>query len=189
MGRGLTLRSRLLAAGVVAVVIILIGAVAFMVRGDAVAQARRQTLDQEIPGSLTLSLGRVPEGFRPTISADEAFRIAWDEPVGTTTYLTLAVMQDSYYGNDATPDWVFISRAQCYPSAKGDIVSPARSGTPGGGCDDRNLAVVTVDALKGEPAEAFTGYDPTSRWHPANAEPVFTEEQMHQAGGGGAPDG
>lgn len=150
-------------------------------------EARRQTASEKIPGTLSLSLGVVPSGFKPAVTPEEAFREAWDQPLTTTTYLTLAVMTDGYYGNDLTPDWVFISRAQCYPSAKGDIVSPARSGAPGGGCDDRNLGIVSVDANTGRPALSFVAYDPTTTWEPRNAAAVFTPDQMRAAGGGGAP--
>lgn len=174
-----------LISGVVALIVVAIAVVA-LTRGEQY-EARRQVATEDIPGTLTFSLGAVPKGFTPRVTPEEAFRIAWDEPVETETYLTLAVMQDTYYGSDPIPDWIFISRAQCYPSAKGDLVSPARAGTEDEACDERNLALVTVDALHGEPAQSFTGYDWSREWEPTNMEPLFTAEQMHAAGGGGDP--
>lgn len=167
--------------------IVAIAAVLLIPRGQRY-EVRRQVETQEVPGSLSFSLGAVPEGFRPQITPEEAFRIAWDEPVETETYLTLAVMEDTYYGNDLVPDWVFISRAQCYPSAKGDLVSPARTGSIAEACDERNLALVTIDALKGEPAQSYVAYDTSREWEPANSQPVFTPAEMHAAGGGGEPE-
>ena len=159
-----------------------------LLRGGAPSE-RAQRVAEEVPGTLSLSLGVPEPGFRPGVTSEEAFRIAWDEPVETTTYVTLGVMEDDYYGNDARPDWIFISRAQCYPSAKGDIVSPARSGVPDGGCSDSNLALVSIDALSGEPAMSFIGFDIDQNWEPVNADPLFTAEQMRAAGGSGAPPG
>ena len=180
------MRTRVLVAAL-GVLLVSVSAIWFVSQRGGAYEVRRQRESEDIPGTLTLSLGSVPKGFKPEITPEEAFREAWDEPVETTTYLTLAVMTDGYYGNDPTPDWVFVARAQCYPSAKGDIVSPSRTGVPSGGCDERNLALVAVDAIKGTPAMSFTAYDASREWEPLDADPLFTPEQMRAAGGGGAP--
>jgi haloalkane dehalogenase len=104
---------------------------------------------------VTLELKAVPEGFRPTITPQQAYDIAWDQPIAGQMHRTLAVTYDTYSGGDSRPDWVFIARRQCYPSAKGDLVSPARSGMVGKTCTDKNLALVSVDAETGKPAMAF----------------------------------
>ncbi len=152
----------LLVAGVAAWAWVLFG------RGPTYGEYR-QTAQEMVPGTLTLELQPSPEGFRPKITPEDAYKIAWDEPLQGRVHRTLAVVNDTYSGADARPDWVFIARNQCYPSAKGDLVSPARSGSVGEACTDKNLAIVSVDAENGEPALSWVGFDDSESWSPANA--------------------
>jgi len=162
-------RRRVLGAlGLGAVLAAAVGVVLVVPRGPAYAPLR-QTTEEGIPGTLLLELRPPPEGYRPHLSPQEAYDIAWQERPPNGVYRTLAVVTDSYYGSDASPDWVFIAKGECYPSAKGDLVSPARSGSIGETCTDADLAIVAVDANDGKPASAFLGFDASEKWVPAVA--------------------
>ena len=57
------------------------------------------------------------------------------------------------------------SRDLCYFTAKGDFVSPSRSGD-GDGCTPRNVLVQVVDASTGDFVAVFEAYDADLTWLP-----------------------
>jgi hypothetical protein len=62
------------------------------------------------------------------------------------------------------PAWVFITPDTCFATAKGDLVSPERSGN---GCTQQNLYVQGVDATTGETLGGFSAFEPPDGWTPA----------------------
>ena len=60
---------------------------------------------------------------------------------------------------------MFFTRGLCYFTAKGDFVSPSRSGD-GDGCTPRNVLVQVVDASTGEFVAVFEAYDADLTWLP-----------------------
>lgn len=145
------------------------GAVLLVVPRGPTYAALHQVRVEEVPGTLLLELVPPPEGFRPRLSPEEAYDIAWAQKPASGVERTLAIVRDRYFGADSSPDWVFIARNECYPAAKGDLVSPARSGSVDEACTEEHLALVSVDAHDGLPAASYLGVDIGADWVPAIA--------------------
>jgi hypothetical protein len=64
------------------------------------------------------------------------------------------------------PAWVFVTPHTCYATAKGDLVSPGRTGN---GCTQENLYVQGVDATTGERLGGFSAFDTPTGWSPTRA--------------------
>lgn len=152
--------------GLALLLVVVGGALLLVPRGPTYA-ALHQVRVEEVPGTLLIDLVPPPEGFRPRLSPEEAYDIAWAQKPESGVERTLAIVRDRYYGSDSSPDWVFIARNLCYPSAKGDLVSPARSGSADEACTEENLALVSVDATEGLPAASYRGLDLGADWVPA----------------------
>lgn len=123
----------------------------------------RQSARQEIPGTFGYDLVPV-DGFDAEIDPLQAWRGLTGATGGTHVSVTLASVEDPVDGGWG-PSWVFFTRDLCYFTAKGDFVSPSRSGD-GDGCTPRNVLVQVVDAATGEFVAVFEAYDAELTWLP-----------------------
>ena len=66
-------------------------------------------------------------------------------------------------GTSGPPAWIFITPDTCFATAKGDLVSPGRTGN---GCTEENLYVQGVNATTGESLGGFSAFMPPEGWSP-----------------------
>lgn len=125
----------------------------------------RQAATQEIPGTFGYTLSAVPSGFRPSIDPVRAYGQLLGSGADRHVALTLADVTNVTDGVHWGPAWVYLTRDLCYFTAKGDFVSPARSGGTDG-CTADNLLVQVVDARTGAFVAAFDAYDIGGDWLP-----------------------
>ncbi|MGH2538918.1 MAG: hypothetical protein ACRDGK_00170 [Actinomycetota bacterium] len=123
-----------------------------------------QEARQEIPGTFGYDLLPV-EGFATGVDPAEAWRELPGAGRGADVSVTLAEVQNASQGVDWGPSWVFFTNDLCYFTAKGDFVSPARSGNDDG-CTPQNVLVQVVDATSGEFRAVFEAYDADLSWLP-----------------------
>lgn len=128
--------------------------------------AYRQTAAEEIPGSFDWALEPVDEGFRAAIGPDTAFAAVFEAGGRTSALTILGRVRNTYNGAIGPPAWIFVTPHMCFATAKGDLVSPGRSGD---GCVDENLYVQGVDATTGETLGGFQAFEPAGGWTPARA--------------------
>lgn len=126
-----------------------------------------QSAPQEIPGTFGYDLLPVG-GFRPEVDPAQAWRGLPGAERGSDVAVTLAEVQDPSGRVGWGPSWVYFTNDLCYFTAKGDFVSPSRSGE-GDGCTPRNVLVQVVDATTGEFRAVFAAYDADLTWLPDRA--------------------
>jgi hypothetical protein len=119
---------------------------------------------QEIPGSLGYDLVPV-DGFAADVDPATAWHDLPGAGRGSKVSVTLAGVVNPSEGVDWGPSWVYFTSDLCYFTAKGDFVSPSRSGL-GDGCSPNNVLVQVVDAGSGEFLAVFPAYDFDLTWQP-----------------------
>ena len=124
----------------------------------------QQEVRQEIPGTLGYDLVPI-HGFDTRVDPMKAWRELPGAGRGAEVSVTLAEVQNRSEGVDWGPSWVFFTNDLCYFTAKGDFVSPARSGADDG-CTPQNMLVQVVDASSGELRAVFEAYDADLSWLP-----------------------
>ncbi len=127
----------------------------------------RQARVQEIPGTFGYELAPAGGGEQ-AVDPSVAYRGLLGAGAKRDVTLTLADVRNDTEGVVWGPAWVYLTRDLCYFSAKGDFVSPSRSGN-GDGCTPANMLVQVVDAQTGKLVAAFDAYDATGFWSPARA--------------------
>ena len=135
--------------------------------------AYRQTQTEDVPGTLDWQIGPVPDGYRPSIGPADAYDELFTAGDRKHAYAILAQVTNTSNHSVGPPAWVFVTPHTCYATAKGDLVSPGRTGD---GCTDQNLYVQGVNATTGERLGGFTAFDTPTPWAPARAgtPPVVT---------------
>jgi hypothetical protein len=128
--------------------------------------AFHQVRSQAIPGTFGYTLE--PAEGAPRISPDRAYERLMGAGAERDVALTYAVVRIDGSGSALGPAWVYLTHDLCYFTAKGDLVSPGRSGQ-GDGCTPDNILVQVVDATTGRFVAAFTAYDVGGEWRPARA--------------------
>ena len=123
-----------------------------------------QSERQPIPGTFGYDLMPV-DGFATEIDPAAAWRDLPGAERGTSVSVTLAEVENPTEGVDWGPSWVYFTNDLCYFTAKGDFISPARSGE-GDGCTPQNVLVQVVDATTGEFRAVFEAYDADLTWLP-----------------------
>jgi len=126
-----------------------------------------QSERQEIPGTFGYDLVPVG-GFATEIDPATAWRDLPGAGRGAEVSVTLAEVENAAEGVDWGPSWVYFTNDLCYFTAKGDFVSPARTGE-GDGCTPQNVLVQVVDATSGEFRAVFEAYDADLTWLPTRA--------------------
>ena len=123
-----------------------------------------QSERQEIPGTFGYDLVPV-DGFETEIDPGAAWRDLPGAGRGAAVSVTLAEVESPAEGVDWGPSWVYFTNDLCYFTAKGDFVSPSRSGEDDG-CTPQNVLVQVVDATSGEFRAVFEAYDAGLNWLP-----------------------
>jgi hypothetical protein len=123
-----------------------------------------QSERQEIPGTFGYHLVPV-DGFETDVDPIRAWRALPGSGSGAEVSLTLAEVENPADGVDWGPSWVYFTNDLCYFTAKGDFVSPSRSGE-GDGCTSSNVLVQIVDASSGEFRAVLEAYDADLTWLP-----------------------
>jgi hypothetical protein len=126
--------------------------------------AYRQTTTEDVPGTLDWQIGPVPEDYRPTIGPTQAYDELFDAGQQKHAYAILGQVTNTTDHTVGPPAWVFVTPNTCYATAKGDLVSPGRTGN---GCTEQNLYVQGVNATTGERLGGFTAFDTPTPWVPA----------------------
>jgi hypothetical protein len=125
-------------------------------------ESLRQATTEPIPGTFSYELEPV-DGFHPSFDPDTAYAKLVERAPGPVM-ITLATVHDTDFDATWGPAWVFFARDVCFATAKGDVVSPARSGNDA--CSVANMWVQVIDATSGDPLGSFTAYDGTTTWVP-----------------------
>ncbi len=120
---------------------------------------------QQIPGTFGYDLLPV-DGFTSTIDPVDAWRDLPGADRGLDVSVTLAEVENPAEGVAWGPSWVYFTSDLCYFTAKGDFVSPARTGE-GDGCTPHNVLVQVVDATTGEFRAVLDAYDADGGWVPS----------------------
>ena len=139
--------------------------------------AYRQTTVETVPGTFDWQLHPVDADYRPAISPQDAYATVFDAGKRPEAIAVLAHVGNTVDDNMGPPAWVFITPDMCFATAKGDLVSPGRSGN---GCVEQNLYVQGVDATTGQTLGGFSAFDPPTHWEPARAgqpDPVVATTQ------------
>lgn len=123
-----------------------------------------QSERQEIPGTFGYDLVPV-DGFATEVDPQAAWRNLPGAGRGAKVSVTLAAVENPSEGVDWGPSWVYFTSDLCYFTAKGDFVSPSRSGQ-GDGCTPNNVLVQVVDAGSGEFRAVLEAYDADLTWLP-----------------------
>jgi hypothetical protein len=128
--------------------------------------AYRQTAAEAIPGSFDWALEPVDVGFRAAVGPGAAFEEVFEAGSRPTALVILGRVRNTYDGAIGPPAWIFVTPRMCFATAKGDLVSPGRTGD---GCVDENLYVQGVDATTGATLGGFPAFLPVDGWTPARA--------------------
>jgi hypothetical protein len=128
--------------------------------------AYRQTTIEKVPGTLDWQLQPVDDGFRAAIGPAQAYDELFTAGSRANAVAILARVENTTDRSLGPPAWVFVTPRTCYATAKGDLVSPGRTGN---GCTEDNLYVQGVDATTGERLGGFSAYDTPEGWSPARA--------------------
>jgi len=123
-----------------------------------------QSTRQEIPGTFGYDLVPV-DAFETHVDPMSAWRDLPGAQRGADVSVTLAAIEDAAQQVDWGPSWVYFTSDLCYFTAKGDFVSPSRTGE-GDGCTPQNVLVQVVDATSGEFTAVFEAYDADLSWLP-----------------------
>ena len=128
--------------------------------------AYRQTATEDVPGTLEWRIGPVPDGYRAAIGPAQAYDELFTAGDRKHALAILGQVTNTADNSVGPPAWVFVTPHTCYATAKGDLVSPGRTGD---GCTDENLYVQGVNATTGERLGGFTAFEPPGGWTPARA--------------------
>jgi hypothetical protein len=128
--------------------------------------AYRQTIVEHVPGTLDWELQPVEPDFRAQIAPADAYDELFTAGERANAVAILAQVENTSDHSVGPPAWVFVTPRTCYATAKGDLVSPGRTGN---GCTQDNLYVQGVDATTGERLGGFSAYDTVSGWMPSRA--------------------
>jgi hypothetical protein len=128
--------------------------------------AYRQTAAENVPGTLGWQLQPVASDFRAQVAPADAYDELFTAGQRANALAILARVVNTNDNNLGPPAWVFVTPHTCYATAKGDLVSPGRTGN---GCTKENLYVQGVDATTGERLGGFTAYEPPAGWSPLRA--------------------
>ena len=128
--------------------------------------AYRQTRTEDVPGAFDWQVQPVAADFRAVITPNEAYAEVYGAGRQPDATALLAQVHETVGGTTGPPAWVFVTPRTCFATAKGDLVSPGRSGD---GCDEQNLYVQGVDATTGETLGGFSAFMPPEGWSPARA--------------------
>jgi hypothetical protein len=128
--------------------------------------AYRQTTTEKVPGTLDWELQPVDDGFRAQIGPAQAYEELFTAGSRANAVAILARVGNMSDHSLGPPAWVFVTPHTCYATAKGDLVSPGRTGN---GCVQANLYVQGVDATTGERLGGFSAFDTPEGWSPARA--------------------
>ncbi len=134
-------------------------------RADPFA-AFHQARPQTIPGTFGYML--TPADGVPRVEPGAAYRTLLGSGRGLDVSLTYAVVRNEGDGIEWGPAWVYLTHDLCYFTAKGDFVSPSRSGEDDG-CTPDNILVQVVDAQTGTFVAAFDAFDVNGGWLPERA--------------------
>jgi hypothetical protein len=141
--------------------------------------AYRQTQIEDVPGTLDWQIGPVPSDYRAAIGPADAYDELFTAGDRKHAYAILAEVTNTTNHTVGPPAWVFVTPHTCYATAKGDLVSPGRTGD---GCTDENLYVQGVNATTGERLGGFTAFDTPTPWVPAREGTPPVVEAKVQAG-------
>ncbi len=125
--------------------------------------AYRQNQVEDIPGSFDWQLQPVARDNRATIPPQVAYEEVYGAGREPEALAILGQVHNAVEDSTGPPAWIFVTPHTCFATAKGDLVSPGRSGD---GCTDDNLYVQGVDATTGETLGGFTAYDTPLGWTP-----------------------
>jgi hypothetical protein len=131
--------------------------------GDDAYAPLRQAVEEAIPGTFGYVLRPPDDGA--TADPVEAYAGLLGAGDNRDVALTLATVTNDDEGNEWGPAWVYVTHDLCYFTAKGDLVSPGRSGRKDA-CTKRNMLVQVVDATSGEMVAAFPAFDLELGWLP-----------------------
>ena len=128
--------------------------------------AYRQTMPEAIPGSFDWALEPIDDGYRAEVAPSAAFEEIFQAGSRPSALVMLGRVRNTYDGTIGPAAWIFVTPRMCFATAKGDLVSPGRSGD---GCVDENLYVQGVDATTGATLGGFPAFQPEGGWLPARA--------------------
>jgi hypothetical protein len=128
--------------------------------------AYRQTVAEDVPGTLDWGLEPVDGDFRAKVGPVDAYKELFTAGQRANAVAILAQVENTTDHTLGPPAWVFVTPHTCYATAKGDVVSPGRTGN---GCTQENLYVQGVDATTGERLGGFSAFDTPTGWSPTRA--------------------
>jgi hypothetical protein len=126
--------------------------------------AYRQTVSERVPGSFDWEIQPVPGDYRAAIGPAEAYEKVYAAGRQPDATAILGQARNDLNTEPGPPAWIFITPDTCFATAKGDLVSPGRTGN---GCTEENLYVQGVNATTGEPLGGFSAFLPPGGWTPS----------------------
>jgi hypothetical protein len=127
--------------------------------------AYRQTITEHVPGTLDWQLQPIEaDDFRAQVGPAQAYQELFTAGERANAIAILAQVGNLTDHSLGPPAWVFVTPRTCYATAKGDLVSPGRTGN---GCTQDNLYVQGVDATTGQRLGGFSAYDTPEGWAPS----------------------
>lgn len=141
--------------------------------------AYRQTVSERVPGSFDWEIQPVPGDYRAAIGPAEAYEKVYAAGRQPDATAILGQARNDLNTEPGPPAWIFITPDTCFATAKGDLVSPGRTGN---GCTEENLYVQGVNATTGERLGGFTAFDTPTPWVPARQGTPTPVEAKAQAG-------
>jgi hypothetical protein len=128
--------------------------------------AYRQTQAELVPGAFDWEIQPIDADFRAAIGPAEAYEKVYAAGRQPDATAVLGRVYNRLEHTTGPPAWIFITPDTCFATAKGDLVSPGRTGN---GCAEENLYVQGVDATTGESLGGFSAFMPQDGWAPARA--------------------
>jgi len=128
--------------------------------------AYRQTVIEDVPGTLDWQLQPIDPDFRAQVGPADAYEELFTAGRRANAIAILAQVENTTDHDVGPPAWVFVTPRTCFATAKGDLVSPGRTGN---GCTPENLYVQGVDAATGERLGGFSAFDTPAGWTPSRA--------------------
>jgi hypothetical protein len=126
--------------------------------------AYRQTVAERVPGSFDWEIQPVPGDYRPAIGPAEAYEEVYAAGRQPDATAILGQAKNDLSAEPGPPAWIFLTPDTCFATAKGDLVSPGRTGN---GCTEENLYVQGVNATTGEALGGFSAFMPPQGWTPS----------------------
>jgi hypothetical protein len=141
--------------------------------------AYRQTDTELVPGSFDWFIEPAATDFRASIGPAEAYETVYGAGREPNAVAVLGQVKNRVENTTGPPAWIFITPHTCFATAKGDLVSPGRTGN---GCSKDNLYVQGVNAATGETLGGFSAYMPPAGWTPSREGTPETVEATTQFG-------